>query len=274
MRLDLRGFWPVRRLGSLRGAVVTPARPLIAVSQSLGESAHSFLAEPMGELSWSGPVAVNYIGMSNVDDRWNANGADRTADYDGALIVAIFGDFSIGTFAPDSPEGVNELQYLDYYAQTAEAKGCQLMLISPPHTPPGAPDTWDMETMSKTITKAAWLNARPGRTIRTAVIPMPILARRLVEYYAPASIFRDGLHMNWREPGMAAMRGMGLLIHATLTGARYAGPLSDAEDGVMADMAWEVARDYACTGLGGSIVIPPWPMAGDPLPDPAPLPAD
>ena len=78
--------------------------------------------------------------------------------------------------------------------------------------------------------------------------------------------------MHWNEPGMRALRGMGLMIHSALTGARYAGAPVDAEDTVMADMAWAVVRDYACTGLGGSTVIAPYPMSSDPLPNPAPLP--
>lgn len=241
-----------------------PARPLIATTESIGESAHSFLAEPMGSMSWSGPVFYNYIGNSNVKDRWEANGLDRTGDYSGALIVATFGDFTVGTYPPDSPEGIEEVQYLRDYALTAQAKGCRLMIVYPIWTPPGMPTGLDMDTMSKTIAKVNALNAMPEITLRVVTAPVPILARQLEAYYAPTSIWRDGLHMvDPPVPGMRAIRGMGLMVHSMLTGQRYTGAAIDAEDGVMADLAWAAVRDHACTGLGGATVIPPYPLSAE-----------
>ena len=269
------GGAPVSRvyLGSDLLFDAAPAsRPLIAPTESIGESAHSFLAEPTGSLSWSGPIILNYMGGSNVKDRWDANGLDRTGDYSGALIVATFGDFEVGTYPPDSAEGIDELQHLYWYALTAQAKGCRLLIVYPIWTPPGPPTSWDTDTMARTIAKVGWLNARPEITLRVVTAPTPILARQLEAYYAPTSIWRDGLHMvDPPVPGMRAIRGMGLMVHSMLTGARYAGAAIDAEDGVMADMAWAVVRDYACTGLGGATVIAPYPLATDPLPSPLPL---
>lgn len=42
MLLDLRGFWPVRRLGAMKGGG-GPSRAVLAENESLGISAHSFL---------------------------------------------------------------------------------------------------------------------------------------------------------------------------------------------------------------------------------------
>ena len=224
-------------------------------------------------MAWGAPIRLNYMGGSNVTQRWDANGLDRTGDYSGALLVATFGDFSVGTYPPDSAEGIDELQHLYWYALTAQAKGCRLLVVYPIWTPPGPPTNWDTDTMACTIAKADWLNARPEITLQVVTAPVPILARQLEAYYAPTSIWRDGLHMvDPPVPGMRAIRGMGLMVHSMLTGARYAGAAIDAEDGVMADMAWAAVRDHACTGLGGSIVIAPYQMATDPLPNPAPLP--
>ena len=236
-------------------------------------SAHSFLAEPSGSMAWGAPIRLNYMGGSNVTERWDAYGPDRSGNYDGALLVATFGDFEVGTYPPDSAEGIDELQHLYWYALTAQAKGCRLMVVYPIWTPPGPPTSWDNDTMARTIAKTNWLNARPEITLTVVTAPTPILARQLEAYYAPTSIWRDGLHMvDPPVPGMRAIRGMGLMVHSMLTGARYAGAAIDAEDGVMADMAWAVVRDYACTGLGGATVIAPYPLPTDPLPSPLPLP--
>ena len=39
MLFDLRGFWPVRRLGALKGAAGGAARAVLAETESLGISA-------------------------------------------------------------------------------------------------------------------------------------------------------------------------------------------------------------------------------------------
>lgn len=39
----------------------------------------------------------------------------------------------------------------------------------------------------------------------------------------------------------------------------------------LAAIAWDIASGYACTGLGGSTIIAPYPVAVDPMQNPLPL---
>ncbi|WP_062560463.1 hypothetical protein [Paracoccus aminovorans] len=78
MLLDLRGFWPVRRLGALKGSTAPAARVVLAEGESLGISAHSFLyqataAAPDGgnlPAYWSGSMFMHYAGFSSAAERW------------------------------------------------------------------------------------------------------------------------------------------------------------------------------------------------------------
>lgn len=40
----------------------------------------------------------------------------------------------------------------------------------------------------------------------------------------------------------------------------------------LVDDAWSILQAHACTGLGGATAITPFPVAADPLPQPAALP--
>ena len=58
-----------------------------------------------------------------------------------------------------------------------------------------------------------------------------------------------------------------LMIRMALTGARVEDdPAWDAEMLALVELAWQLVRDHACTGLGGPGQIDPWPITGDPLP--------
>lgn len=282
MLMDLRGFWPVRRLGALRGGTGI-LRPLLAPSEGLGLSEHSLLAETVGAAPqglsglWSGALHYTYLGWSSLRERWEANGVDRTAAYSGALIVTETGDLATGIADPSSPQGVETLQHLFWYALTAQAKGCKIFVIYPPWAPNGADPAVDADSMSKVIYWAQWLRLRPEVTIPVIVMPTAILLRRIIAYYAPQVVYRDLIHL--KQPGggdgMPDQAGNGVAygIYAILTGQPAPETAMTAEQIALNAIAWSTIRDYACTGLGGHTVIAPHAPAADPLPAPQALPA-
>ncbi|WP_323717504.1 hypothetical protein [Paracoccus aminovorans] len=184
-----------------------PVRPTLSGAESLGCSAHSFLCQavapsPYGDLGeyWTGEIAINYDGFSSLKQRWDSAGVDRTADYDGALILTEIGDLSTGLADPASPQGIETLQYLYWFALTAQAKGCKLVGIYIPHSPEGV--DIDADAVAKVQYWLNWLRARPEVTIQVYAIPVPVMVRAMINRYAPASIFVDGLHL--RDTSVAA----------------------------------------------------------------------
>lgn len=69
------------------------------------------------------------------------------------------------------------------------------------------------------------------------------------------SIYADGLHLRgavYPAPGNRTNNALAQMIRMALTGWRI-------DD----DPAWQLVR-----GLGGVVQIEPWPITGDPLPEP------
>lgn len=264
------------RLRHRGGVVDPPARVVLAETASLGFSAHSFLQQAVspgdfGDLGayWSGALFLNYNGFSSLKDRWDTNGIDRTGDYSGALIVTEIGDLQTGLADPASAQGVETLQYLFNYALTAQAKGCRLFGIYPPHSPEGL--DLDADAMAKAQYWADWLRARPEITIPVHVIPVPVMVRAMIDRFAPSSIYADGLHLKTDVYGVPNQmnNAMGQMIRMFLTGTRPDNdPGWNQELRDLVEIAWGLVRDYACTGLGGTTVVAPYPVAADPLPDP------
>lgn len=279
MLLDLRGFWPVRRLGALKGSAGGATRVVLAETESLGISAHSFLyqataaAPDGGNLPgyWTGPIYTHYAGFSGAAERWAANGPDRSGAYSGALIITEIGDLATGLAEPNAPEGAASYQAFFSFAVAARAKGCKLMLIYPPHSPEGT--DLDQDTLRKLWRLALWLRARPEiEGLGIYLLPAPLLVRAAITRAAPASIYADGLHLRgsvYPPPANRTNDALAQMIRMALTGARVTDdPAWDAEMLALVETAWQLVRDHACTGLGGAIQIEPWPITGDPLPAP------
>lgn len=257
-----------------------PSRPVVSVVDDLGFSAHSFLQQAVdggdfGNLGeyWAGDLHINYGGFSSLKSRWDANGVDRTADYDGALIVTEIGDLETGLADPASSQGIETLQYLYWYALMAQAKGCKLFGIYIPHSPEGV--NIDDDALAKVQYWLNWLRARPEITIPVYAIPVPVMVRSMIDQFAPDSIYADGLHL--KTPVFSAPNqmnnAMGQMVRMFLTGERPANdPDWNAELIGLVDTAWGILQDYEMTGLGGEIVVAPYPVANDPLPNPEAIP--
>lgn len=77
MLMDLRGFWPIRRLVRLRA--VAPARMTIAATERIGFSAHSFLAQTVDNIAdagdpffrnaWAGGYDMGFAPYSSLKTR-------------------------------------------------------------------------------------------------------------------------------------------------------------------------------------------------------------
>lgn len=255
------------------GGVPSGRQSFLTTTSSLGLSAHSLLEQAAGTLvdQWDVQNYMNYLGWSSLKARWDSNGIDRTGPFTGGMVVTEIGDFDTGVADPNSDQGRETLQYLYWYALMAQAKGCTLFVIYPPWTPEANAESFDDDTLSKCLYWKQWLEARPEITLEVWVVPIPQVVRRIREYFAPDSIFYDGLHMNNTEE-MNPTQGVGFALFSTITGEKGDITGLDQEGADLAELAWQVVLEYASTGLGGSTVVPVFPVATDPLPNPLPLP--
>ncbi len=161
-----RGNTPITAIFRGGTQIWSAGRVRIATTRSLGFSGHSFLATAVGpahggdlHAAWPGGTDMNFMGFSSLRDRWQANGVDRTADYDGALLVTELGDLTTGLADPASAQGIETLQHLYWFALTAQQKGCGLFGIYPPRTPESGTAADDDGTMAKCQYWVDWLRA-------------------------------------------------------------------------------------------------------------------
>lgn len=260
-----------------------PSRVLVAPSEAIGFSAHSFLAfaatvtgdggTPELSTIWGGQINVNYLGFSTLKARWDANGVDRTGAYSGALWATEFTNPADGWPAVNSDASRETLQYLYWYALTAQAKGCKAMFIYPPWSPEGM--DIDAATMARAQSWRDWLVARAEITIPVYVMPVPIIVARFRARFAPQSIYSDGLHL--RGPTDAApnanMDALATGLYAMMTGQRVAtNPAWSADMLAQVGIVWAAIQEYATTGLGGTVTVTGDFGGADPLPNPAALP--
>jgi len=255
-------------------------RVLLLEEDSLAFSAHSFPYQAIapgdfGNLGtyWSGNIFIHYLEFSSLRQRWEAIGQDRTGEYNGALIVTEIGDLETGLADPASAQGIETLQYLYWYALTAQSKGCKLFGIYIPHSPEGV--NIDDDALAKVQYWINWLRARPEITIPVYAIPVPVMVRAMIEQFQPSSIYVDGLHLKttaYTAPNQMN-NALGQMVRMFLTGDRPEDDISWNQELIgLVDTAWTIVQDYEMTGLGGSVIIEPYPVAQDPLPAPAPLP--
>lgn len=166
-----------------------PPAEAIMVTDGIGASANSLLAftleqnqdggTPKFQEIWDGDVLVNYAGFSSLKDRWDLNGVDRTGSYNGALFVTEFTNPADGWPAYDSVRGIETLQYLYWYAITAQLKGCKALYIFPPWSSEGIDA--DASTMAHAVFWRDWLKKHV--TIPVFVVPSTQIVRDFRNYF-------------------------------------------------------------------------------------------
>lgn len=261
-----------------------PARTTLALSDDLVWSTHSLLVtargpEHGGDLYqyWTGNDPYVFAGFSSLKDRWDADGIDVTFTTTDGMIVTEIADLGTGTYAPDSTQGIETLQYLYWFAKNAQDKGCQLFVLYPPWSTAAMDTTYDDDTMAKWQYMTDWLISQPDITMDVALFPTPYIVRAFRDYYDPASIFGDGLHMTETtiDSTMQSPFGMSRAVEMLLTGVKSTRLDGGAHVTNLIDLAWDLLQGpsgYACAGLGGALTVTPYaPAGGDPLPSPLPL---
>lgn len=263
----------------------TQQRVTVAATETVGFSAHSFLAQAVDDLAdagdpffkntWAGAHDLNMMAYSSLTQRWDANGVDRTGSYSGALWLTEFANPYAGSWpAPASADGLATLQHLYWYALTAQAKGCKAVFIYPPWSPQSVDPALDANTMSHAAFWQQWLGQHV--TIPVFVMPVPVIVRRIRSYFGASSPFKDGddLHLSNSVSGTpmtATMASLGAGLIMMMTGQRLAdNPAWNTQMRDLVGIVWDAIAEYACTGLGGATVVAPVTSA-DPLPSPAPL---
>ncbi|MGA0615966.1 hypothetical protein [Paracoccus sp. KR1-242] len=267
----------VEGLAAGAGGAPTAPRPVLQNGDPASFSAHSLLANPLGYCAamWSIGLHVNYLGFSNIEERWNSEGVDRTAAPTKTLWVTDFADFDTGAWLPNSAEGIRALQYHYWFALTAQANGAESYVLYPPWATENMDASFDPPLLETYEFNARWLAARPEITIPVYWFPTPVIVRAFRDRYAgQGSIYQDGLHLKNdtdAAPGQFCQVALGHAFWVMLTGQRHDTTVLDPEAVALIDIACSAVEDYACTGFGGSIHVTPW-AGADPLPDPAPLP--
>jgi|GEM_PF-6020553 len=189
---------------SLGASGIPPAepRPVLVPGDPASFSAHSLLANPLGYCAAMWPIGlhVNYLGFSNIQERWNSNGLDRTAAPTKTLWVTDFADFDTGAWLPNSPEGIRALQYHLWFAQTAQANGATHYVLYPPWGTEPMDASFDPPLLETYEFNARWLAARPEITIPVYWFPTPVIVRAFRDRYNPATPYLN-------DPA-ATVRGM------------------------------------------------------------------
>lgn len=264
------------------------SRASLAVTDGIGTSAHSLLdaatgatdpAEGILNTLWAGDIHQTFLGWSSLADRWALNGPERTEDYDGTLIVAEIGDLETGIADPASSQGQQTLQYLYWYALTAQAKGCRFFSIYsvwPPAAVTGsAMDALVEDSFAKMQYWREWLEARPEITIPVYIIPTAAYIAAARALYDPASIYRDVIHL---DQSLDVNDGLGWFVWMFLRGRKApddAGRSTMLQE--LIDAGWDILRGptgYEMAGLGGAVTVTAHPVASNPLPSPLPLPGE
>lgn len=261
-------------------------RVLIADTEAVVGTGNSLLATATGipdwlgsgdlmTTIWPGDLTSIYIGGAMLKDLWDSNGDDRAVTAAAAWIVQeYFTNTGTEVFAdPASTQGQETLQYLYWYALTAQQKGAGLfgIYLGWPHS--SITSAGDLEMLQKAQYWREWLQARPEITIPVYIIPTPQFVRQAepVQFAADSNYTRpaDEIHLHaWQQID----DGLGHMVKMFLTGAKS--PDDPGRAAVLQthiDNAWAILTTYECTGLGTTTVTA-WPVASDPLPSPLPLP--
>ncbi|MDB6179013.1 fibronectin type III domain-containing protein [Paracoccus sp. Z330] len=240
---------------------VVAARAAISDATATGYSAHSFLDTATGvEGTHGGNLGVlrtgtlnqSFIGGSSEMARWNNQGVEVTATYDGPLFIALYGDPSTGMWEPDSTEGQEQYQACYYYAKDAENKGRDSVVLYTPWGPQGS--NGDADTSAKTEALRQWLQSH--LTIDVWVVPTHLVVREAIDYLDPATPYGgDAFHMESTGDTTIALSWM---IQMWLQMAEDVNGSDSALLSHLKATTWTLLTGMEWSGLGGETIVSPY----------------
>lgn len=268
MLLELAGLWPPRRLGDLRARAPRRPRPATPAGATLLFAGHSFVQTPYGDAipgqdqhggilytDWPGTTLSDYVAFGSTRAVWDLDDDLRHSAYDVVIASEVAEDLQAGYPPPDTPRGIETLQYLRRYAQAAALRGAELVLMQ----------TWEgpltgavgAAMQARFEYDRRWLAAELGRPVW--VIPAGVYVAALRVRFGDM-IFEDGLHL---DRASRFPRGLSYLVYSFLTQDRC--PFVRPGDADIDELAWQTLLDWECAGMGGSLTITPTAVATPPV---------
>lgn len=248
-----------------------PLLPTFSTSQELGFAGHSSVGEifdggMFGE-NWSGPIYTNIIGGDTYSKTvWDANGPERNNPVD----MILFSDMDVspnGRYSePNTPQGMEDLQYAYWYGLTAVNQGAKVILAW--HTTPrhSYDISFDFNRQSRNYTRQ-WLSDKLGEDV--FIMPIDLYVKNLIDLGIPRTqIWRDDYHLADNVNGVGPKIGLGVMLYYMLTGVIL--PAS-ADNLVYRDAAIAAVDNHRWAGragYGNDDML----QVADPLPNPLPLP--
>lgn len=257
-------------------------RPAIARGDAFGSSEHSFLNTATGITGtgadsnpipdhggilatdadmWDGATIYStFLPGSSEASRYAINGDERTATYDGPLIVALFGNAGTGQmWNPGETEWTEQRDTLVAYATEALAAGRAYMAIATPWPPsPTSTDPYFEDISRKTQLLRDEIEAAvPG--IQVWVFPEHLMVQYALATYGGDVYGGDGLHL--RRPDELPLHyttwAMSRMLDMFLTQEQWDTTGDPAELADLTDEAWRILTTYEWCGMGGGTVVVP-----------------
>lgn len=257
-------------------------RPAIARGDEFGSSEHSFLNTATGITGtgadsnpipdhggilatdadmWDGATIYStFLPGSSEASRYAINGDERTATYDGPLIVALFGNAGTGQmWNPGETEWTEQRDTLVAYATEALAAGRAYMAIATPWPPsPTSTDPYFEDISRKTQLLRDEIEAAvPG--LQVWVFPEHLLLQYALATYGGDVYGGDGLHL--RRPDELPLHyttwAMSRMLDMFLTQEQWDTTGDPAELADLTEEAWRILTTYEWCGMGGGTVIVP-----------------
>ena len=248
-----------------------PVMPEFLGDEALGFAGHSSVGEIFDgggfDANWNGQIFTNIIGGdTNVKMLWDADGPERNNPVE-AIIFSDMDVSPVGRYpAPDTAQGIENLQYAYWYGLTAAEDNGELILVwhtTPRHSYDGS---YEFNRASRNYTRN-WLSEKLNRNVY--IMPIDLYVKTMIDAGIPRTqIWRDDYHLADNVNGVGPKVGLGVMLHYMLTGDMI--PVSEGNElyQAFAIAAVDNHRWAGAGGTGNDQIL----TVADPLPNPSPLP--
>lgn len=253
---------PVDPVDPVDPPVTGPIMPAFTGTETAALAGHSSVMELLdgGDFSnyWTGTIRQNIIGgVTHSSDIWAANGPERTNPFD-FLVISEMDEAPDGRYAaPDSAQGIINLQNQYYFGELATANDAPLILF----WQVTSQASWSVShEYNKTVINyyRQWLSDKLGRTVY--VLPVDLYVGILRQTMADSAIWQDNFHLS-----QIARKGVGYMLGRVVLGVA---PPVEAGEEVVHAAAMQALAQYRWGGTGGSGNDEIITVASDPLPNP------